>query len=100
MDEANFVKSTFSPQWSFCSVRIESVCPKCKTAYGSCQLLRVQGGKALPEMVMMNGFSDEPSDHLGFCVEMEPGGCLGANISSPGTYKGVDGKERQHIALN
>lgn len=53
------------------------------------------GGRgALPEMVMMNGFSEEPSDSLGFCMEMEAGGCLGASISSLGTYfsKGVEGR--------
>lgn len=44
---------------------------------------------------MMNRFSDEPSDSPGFCMETEAGGCLGASISSPGTYasKGVDGRD-------
>lgn len=46
-------------------------------------------------MVVLNGFSDEPSDRLGFCMEMEARGCLGASISSPGTYKdkGVEGRD-------
>lgn len=44
---------------------------------------------------MMSGFLDEFLDSLGFCMEMEVGGCLGVSILSLGIYisKSVEGRD-------